>query len=78
MMNTILPRIQAVFRTVLEQPALILRRDHTNLDIEGWDSLSHVQIIVGIEREFSLTLNAADVIGVRSVGQLCDVVRARL
>ena len=76
--DPVLPRVETVFRRVLAQPALMLRRDHSDLDINGWDSLSHVQIIVGIEREFGLTLRAGDVIGVRNVGELCDAVRARL
>lgn len=51
-----------------------------SLDMEEtstWDSLSHMQLIAAIEDEFDIELTADDIVAMRSVGQIKDVLRAR-
>lgn len=40
-----------------------------------WDSLSHMQLIAGIEDEFHIELTADDIVSMRSVGQIKNVLR---
>jgi acyl carrier protein len=51
-----------------------------SLDMEStgtWDSLSHMQLIAAIEDEFALELTLDEIVAMRSVGQIKDVLRAR-
>lgn len=51
-----------------------------SLDMEEtstWDSLSHMQLIAALEEEFRLELTADEIIAMRSVGQIKDVLRAK-
>ena len=51
-----------------------------SLDMEStgtWDSLSHMQLIAAIEDEFAIELTLDEIVAMRSVGQIKDVLRAR-
>ena len=50
-MNT-LERLERIFREVFNNDSLILRDDMTSRDIEGWDSLAHINLMFSIESEF--------------------------
>jgi acyl carrier protein len=65
------------FRSVLAQPELELTRATTATDVVGWDSLSHIQILVALEREYGVRFTAAEIADLKDVGSLCDVLAAK-
>jgi acyl carrier protein len=69
-------RLEETFRRVFKSPNLCLRREMTAFDIPGWDSLSNIRLLVAIEKELSIRLDVADVVRLRNVGQLLDLVAA--
>lgn len=52
--NEILAKVQDIFRDILENEEIILSNETTADDIEEWDSLSHIQLIVTIEKTFKI------------------------
>jgi acyl carrier protein len=78
---TALEGIQEVVRDVLGEDDLVIGEDTTAGSIDGWDSMAHVNIIIGVEKRFGLRLKAADLAGLRSegatVGQIVDLVAGR-
>jgi acyl carrier protein len=73
-MSDTLDRIQKVFRKVLDNDELVLQRETTAADVEDWDSLNHISLIVAVEREFRVKLTTGEIAGLRNVGDLADVV----
>lgn len=73
-----LERIQFVFRDVFDDDALVLRPEMTAADVENWDSLTHINLIVGIEREFKVRFTTAEVTSLRNVGDLTALVEKKL
>ena len=69
-----LDRMQRIFRDVLDDDALILRPELTAGDVENWDSLSHIDLLVGVEREFKVKFTTADIASLENVGDLAAVV----
>jgi acyl carrier protein len=67
-------RLTAIFRDVFDDDSLILRDDMTADDVESWDSLTHVDLIVAIEKEFRIRLTTGEVSSLKSVGQLAALV----
>jgi acyl carrier protein len=46
-------------------------------DVEGWDSMNHIFIVVEIERRFGIKFQAAEMEELRNVGELAALVRRR-
>ena len=46
-------------------------------DVDGWDSLSHVQLMVAVERAFNIRFATAELTGLANVGELADVIDRR-
>ena len=68
-------RAQAVFREVFEHPDLQISSEMTAQDVEGWDSLAHIKLILALQKEFKLKLKAADVVGIKNIGELLDLIQ---
>jgi acyl carrier protein len=73
----VMAQISRIVREVLRLPAATITVDTTARDVQGWDSLAHVEIILAVERAFKFRLRAADMARLDSIGSLVDVVIQR-
>lgn len=76
----VLERVQNIFREVFDNENLIIS-DNTiadynmaTSDIEEWDSLGHVNLIVEIENEFGIKFPMERVMRLRNVGEIIDLI----
>jgi acyl carrier protein len=69
----ILNRLNGAFRTVFGDHELALSRDTTAEDVEGWDSLMHINLIVAIEKEFKVRFTTREITVLRNVGDLMNL-----
>jgi acyl carrier protein len=63
-------RLTTVFRRVFDDDAIELTPETTANDVEAWDSLSHVNLIVAVEHEFAIRLGQREILALRHVGDL--------
>jgi acyl carrier protein len=66
--------MQVVFRDLFDDDTLQLRPDMTAADVEAWDSLTHINLIVDIEREFKVRFTTGEITGLKTVGDLAALV----
>ena len=66
--------LTSVIRRVLGSDDLVLTRDTTAGDVDGWDSLRMVAILVAVEKAFAVRLRSREVDRLASVGNLQDLV----
>lgn len=71
-----LSKIQDVFRDILENEEIVLTESTTSNDIEEWDSLSHIQLIVAIEEEFDIEFTSQAIVSWKNVGDMVDYIIA--
>lgn len=69
-------RLAGVFESVMGEP-VALARETTAEDVEGWDSVSNIELLVAVEREFGLRFSTAELSGFANVGELVDALAAR-
>ncbi len=67
-----------VFRQVFDDPGITLKPETTADDVEGWDSLSHVNLIMAVENRFNIRFSHKDVVGFKNVGDLARCVESKL
>jgi acyl carrier protein len=68
-----LESLSEVFRTVFDQPTLVLHDAMTAADVENWDSLNHIDLIVAIEKKFKIKFTTREVTGLKTVGDLAEL-----
>jgi acyl carrier protein len=73
-MSDILDRINEVFQEVFDDDEIRITRDTTAQDVEGWDSLMHVTLLVNIERAFGIRFTSSEVASLKNVGELADLI----
>jgi acyl carrier protein len=61
--------LQEVFRDVFKDASLVLRDDMTAEDILGWDSLTHINLIIAVERRLGIKFATAEISLTKEPGQ---------
>lgn len=76
--DAILDKLQAVFRDVFEDDELTVSASTTAEDVDGWDSMMHVSLMINVERAFGVKFSSTQVASLKNVGELVELVAARL
>lgn len=71
-------RLNDVFRTVFEDESIVVNDSTTSDDIEDWDSLEHINLVVAVEKEFGVKFNMGEINKFRNVGEMVDVIISRV
>ena len=74
----ILAQVQEIFRDVLDNEDTVLTNETTANDIEEWDSLSHIQLIVAIEKYFKIKFTSLEIMKWKNVGEMVDTIYQRI
>ncbi len=75
--NEIKKRLNQVFQNVFDDESIEINEQTTADDIEDWDSLMHITLVLSIEKEFGVELNAAEVSKLSNVGAMIDILVSR-
>lgn len=76
-MDASLEQLQAVFRDVFEDDELTISRETSAEDVDGWDSLMHVSLMINVERVFAVKFSTTQVAALKNVGELMDLIDSR-
>lgn len=73
----VLARLTEIFRDALDDDSLVLAPTTTADDVEDWDSVSHISLMLAAEDAFDIRLNAAEVGELANIGQLVEIIASR-
>lgn len=73
-LNKVIQQFQDIFIDVLDEEDIVLSSDTTADDIDEWDSLTHVQLIVAIEKHFKVKFTVSELETYKDVGAMCQAV----
>lgn len=74
--DAILERLGGVFEEVLGEP-VELRAETTAADVEGWDSIVHVMLVLASEREFGVRFESSEIANAANVGEFVALIEAK-
>ena len=66
----IMERLQRNFRETFDDDSIVLFEQMTAKDLSEWDSINHISLVLAIEKEFDVRLNASDVGKLENVGAM--------
>ena len=70
--DDILQKVSETAADHFETPNLQLKDETTAADVEGWDSIAHIQLMMRLEEEFDFRFSTTEISSVRNVGELVD------
>lgn len=76
--DQILQELNRIFIDVLDVEELQLQRETVADDVEDWDSLNHIQLIVAIEKHFGVRFTTQEIQDFKNVGEVCDLLARKL
>ena len=74
----ILSKLQEIFRDILDNEEIVLENSTSAEDIEEWDSLSHVQIVAEVEKQFGIKFTAYEITSWIDIEELVDCIAGKL
>tara|TARA_A100001011_G_scaffold141215_1_gene149319 strand:+ start:1106 stop:1345 length:240 start_codon:yes stop_codon:yes gene_type:complete len=75
--NEILKRVNDVFIDVLEEE-IIIKEEYSSNDIDGWDSLTHIILIVESEKKFNIKFISSEIISWENIGEMIDCIEEKI
>jgi acyl carrier protein len=76
--DEILLAVTKVFREVLDNDDLVIGETTTAGDVEEWDSLTHIQLVVAVEKRFRIRFGSRDIQGWATIGEMLDSIVAKI
>jgi len=68
----------AVIRDMFGDDTLAIGRDTTAAEIPGWDSVAHVELMIGVEERFGIRFTTGEAAGMNNVGDMADFIDRHL
>lgn len=77
-LDQILTELNEIFVDTLENDDIQLTMETTAADIDEWDSLSHIMLIVGVEKHFKIKFTSVEIAGFKNVGEMAKTIQQKL
>ena len=74
----ILEIVRRIFREVFDDDTLEVNDSTNSSDIEDWDSLEHISLVISMENEFNLKFDLKEVNKLANVGEMVDLIASKL
>ncbi len=69
--------LNEVFQDVFDDATIQVKETTTSDDIEDWDSLEHINLVVAVEKKFGIKFNMGEVNTMKDVGEMVDIILRR-
>jgi acyl carrier protein len=73
----IYPKLTCIFHEVFDDNSIVLRPDLSADDVDDWDSLTHIRLILTVERAFDVKFSASAIGKLKNVEQLAELIRSK-
>lgn len=75
---TVITELKDIFEMVFDQKELQITPETTSNDVEGWDSMSHVTMLLAVEDHFGIEFKSFEIANLSNVGALIALVEKKL
>jgi acyl carrier protein len=75
--NEILKKVNLIFIDTLDEEDVIIEENTTANDVDEWDSLTHIQLVVAIEKYFKIRFTAKEIQSWNNVGEMINCIQEK-
>lgn len=72
--DEVLHKLQIIYRDVFDNDSIVLSESTMADDIEGWDSLSYLNLVSEIEEDCNITFTLNEIMNIHNVGEIIDII----
>ena len=76
-MESNIEQLNGIFQETFQDDDIVVGRDTSSKDIDGWDSLMHVSLMMNVESGFDVRFSSSEVAVLKTVGELADLIRSK-
>ncbi len=76
--DEVFSELNEVFQEVFDDEDIVVTEETTADDIEGWDSLEHINLIVAVEENFGMKFSMGEVSSMKNVGEMADIIMSKI
>jgi acyl carrier protein len=70
-------RLAEVFQDVFDENLIKVTPELSAKDVDGWDSLTHIRLILTVEKAFKIKFSTSEIGKLENVGDLVKQIKAR-
>lgn len=74
----LISELNVLFEEIIDEGAVSLTPSTTAKELEGWDSLNHIQIIAAIERKYGFRFTLVEIQSFKNVGEMVDSILSKI
>ncbi len=76
-MNDLYTRLTVIFHDVFDDDSIVVTPTLTAADVPEWDSLTHIRLVLAVQKAFKVKFSASQTAELKNVGELADLIRAK-
>lgn len=74
----ILNQLHKIFHDVLNDESIVLTNETTAEDVDDWDSLNHIMLVVAIEKHFKLKFTSNEILSWKKIGEMINCIEGKI
>jgi acyl carrier protein len=70
-------KLVGIFRDVFDDETLVIAPELTAADVDEWDSLSHIRLVLTVEKNFRINFTASEVANLKNVAEFVELIKLK-
>ncbi|MGF1498608.1 MAG: acyl carrier protein [Elainellaceae cyanobacterium] len=71
-------QLNTIFQDVFDDDDITVEDNTSAKDVSGWDSMAHINLVLGVEQEFGIKFKTSEVAQLSNVGEFVDLIQTKL
>jgi acyl carrier protein len=76
--SEIIQELQPIFADILDSPDVRLTPESNGHNVEGWDSLAHISLVLAIETRYKVKFALGELQDLKNVGEMAELIQRKL